>query len=183
MNVAERERAKYEAVWKNDAYRNFSPGEFVLPLFRQMVRPKVKDTLVDIGAGTGRASRLLSNEGWKVTMLDFASNAKEVDLPFIDANIFETWTYSGRWSQGYCCDVLEHMPPEKIDTALANIFGACKRVFFSIHFGEDNFGKTIGHPLHLTIRPFAWWVEKLGEYGNVKNARDLLGMGVFDVTQ
>ena len=54
------------------------------------------------------------------------------------------------------------------------------RAFYSIHFGPDHFGKVIGHPLHLTIRPYRWWHETLEKYGKVKS-RDMLGMGVFDV--
>jgi hypothetical protein len=45
----------------------------------------------------------------------------------------------------------------------------------------DHFGAQIGHPLHLTVQPFEWWVAKLGEFGTVKNARDLIGEGAFDV--
>lgn len=182
MNLAEAERAKYEQIWNVSEYRLFSPGEQMLTLFRQMVRPSVKGSLVDIGCGTGRASQALANYGWQVTMLDFADNAAENRLlPFICTNIWEPWPTNGVWDQGYCCDVLEHLPPEKLDAALINIAKHTRRAFFSIHFGPDNFGKVIGHPLHLTIEPYSWWVNKLQEYWPLRASRDLLGVGVFDV--
>lgn len=180
--LARAEREKYEAVWAVDAYRKFSPGEYVLPLFAQMVRSK-PGTLVDIGAGTGRAGAALAEKGWQVTLLDHAKNAREVDLPFIRACIWDPWLRGDttRWDMGYCCDVMEHMPPEKVDATLKRIAQNCRRCFFSIHFGEDNFGKVVGHPLHLTVEGFSWWRDTLGRFGKVLGARDILGMGVFSV--
>jgi hypothetical protein len=68
-----------------------------------------------------------------------------------------------------------------VDKVLDNIAQHVDRCFFSIHFGPDHFGQVVGHPLHLTVKPFEWWVVKLAQFGTVKQARDLLGMGVFDV--
>jgi SAM-dependent methyltransferase len=177
--LAVAERKKYEKVWAIDAYKNFSPGEYVLPLFRQMVRKR--GSLLDIGCGTGRASERLKAMGWKVSMMDHVQVNKQLRMPFYKQNLWNKWKVTKTWDQGYCCDVMEHIPPEKVDAALQNIFSHCDRVFFSIHFGEDNFGKAVGHPLHLTVKPFTWWVAKLAEYGEVNQARDILGMGVYDV--
>ena len=182
------EREKYQRVWAIPAYRNFSPGEHVLPLFRQMVRGK-PGSLVDIGAGTGRATQKLARLGWDVWAVDLVADANECpELRYLERDITEdvVWLREAHakpkvWDQGYCCDVMEHLPQEKVDDALENIFCNCRRVFFSIHFGPDNFGKAIGHPLHLTVMPFEWWRAKLAAYGKVRQCRDLLGMGVFDV--
>lgn len=148
----------------------------MLPIFRQIV--KKRGTLLDIGCGTGRAGEKLNDGGWQVTLMDFAENAPEVQLPFIRQCLWSRWG-SQRWDYGYCCDVMEHLPPEKVNAALKNIFAHCDNVFFSIHFDEDQFGAVIGHPLHLTVQPFTWWRDKLGEYSTVKDARDLIGMGTF----
>lgn len=191
MSLSAAEKAKYQRCWADERYRVHSPGEQMLPLFRQMVRrtdgwqPSLAPimnhhTLVDIGSGTGRASLALSEMGYDVTMLDFAENAAEVDLPFVKCNLFGRWPDMW-WDQGYCCDVMEHIPPERVERVLENIAGHVGRCFFSIHFGPDHFGAIVGHPLHLTIRPFEWWQASLSEYGKVKQSRDLLGMGVFDV--
>lgn len=180
MRLADAERRKYEKCWSYQQYRLYSPGEHALPIFRQVRRKKGK--LVDLGCGTGRAGNKLSEEGWKVTFLDFADNCLDWEVAkkkpkFIKANLWSKW--NGSYDVGYCCDVMEHLPPEKVDASLKNIFSHCEHVFFNIHFGPDNMGKLIGHPLHLTIEPFEWWLEKLSEYGEVKNARDLIGMGCF----
>ena len=185
VNLATAERRKYEDCWSYSQYRNYSPGVWALPLFRQLVRKR--GTLIDLGCGTGRAGAELAEAGFEVTLMDFADNCldfkvKQKGLPFIRGNLWSPWKGAGRFDYGYCCDVLEHIPPDKVDKVLRRIFAHCDRVFLNIHFGPDNFGKVVGHPLHLTVQPFVWWLAKLGEYGDVRDARDLLGMGAFFVS-
>ncbi len=184
MTTATAERRKYEEVWSLPNYRAYSPGEAVLPLFRQQVRPRSKGRLIDIGCGTGRAGLALASDGWDVTLLDHAKNCRDHEakgLPFVKACVWGRW--AGQWDVGYCCDVMEHIPPEKVNATLKRIFTNCGRVFFSICFEPDHFGGEVGHPLHLTVQPFTWWRDRLGEHGTVRNARDLIGMGVFDVAR
>lgn len=180
MRLIEAERKKYRACWSDDRYRQHSPGEMMLRLFRHMVRRRT-GTLLDLGCGTGRAGVELERMGFAVTLADFVPEARDdaaYRLPFIKRN---AW---GRWSPEvydwiYCCDVLEHMPPEKVGAAMDNIAKHSKQAFLSIHFGKDHFGSVIGHPLHLTVRPYGWWLEELRARAHVVDARDLVGMGVF----
>ena len=172
MNV---EQAKYEKAWAHPRYGDYSPGEAMLPAFRQMVRKR--GTLVDIGCGCSRATKLLEDAGWDVTGVDFV-DARETDVPFMKRDLTK-WRPRKRWDMGYCCDVMEHIPPEDVDVVLANIMRACERCFFSIHFEQDVFGELIGEHLHLTVQPFTWWRDKLSEHGTLAQARDLIGMGVF----
>lgn len=175
--LATHERRKYERIWSDSRYAQYSPGEEMVPLFRQMCRKK--GTLLDIGCGTGRATRKLHEAGYSAVGIDFV-DARDAPTPFVKQNLWTPWKkIRGVRDYGYCCDVMEHIPPEKVDLVLDNIIRHCNRVFFSVHFGPDHFGQVIGHPLHLTIRPFVWWREKLRCYGILTEARDLLGMGVF----
>jgi SAM-dependent methyltransferase len=178
-NLAAAERRKYERAWAMPRYRTYSPGEQVLPIFRSLVRKR--GTLIDLGCGTGRAGQALFESGFDVTLMDFADNCvEERELPFLKQNLWSRWP-DRTWDYGYCCDVMEHIPPEKVEPALEQIFKHCHRVFFSVHFGEDGFGELLGERLHLTIQPFVWWRDLFGEYGTVKDARDLIGMGTFYV--
>lgn len=150
----------------------------MLPFARGFFRKP--GTLVDIGCGTGRAGVELAKKH-DVTLMDFIPDAVDefVTLPFVRQNLWARWPRR-RWDYGYCCDVLEHMPPERVDAVLANIRKHCTRkVFFSIHFEQDQFGAIVGHPLHLTVKPFVWWRDKLREYWTLHDARDLIGMGAF----
>lgn len=152
-----------------------------MPIFRQLARRR--GTLVDVGCGPGRAAQKLSDARWQVWGMDFAENCLDdgVEIPFLRQDITRKWPQD--FDYAYCCDVMEHLPPQKVDRALKRIVAHVERAFFSIHFGPDNFGQTVGHPLHLTIQPFAWWRDKLREYGELRDARDLLGMGTFYLVQ
>jgi 2-polyprenyl-3-methyl-5-hydroxy-6-metoxy-1,4-benzoquinol methylase len=180
-HIAELERRKYERAWAIPEYSNYSPGVSVLPLFRQMVKPRKRGSLIDIGAGTGKASMMLADDGWDVTMLDHVRVTPPCPLPFVEACVFQPWPTDQRWDVGFSCDVLEHIPPDEVDPALDQILRHCRRAFFSINFLPDHFGQHVGSSLHLTVQPFEWWVAKLREHAPIRNARDILGEGVFYV--
>jgi hypothetical protein len=61
---------------------------------------------------------------------------------------------------GYCTDVMEHIPPDKVEKVLDNILQAATHVFFGIALKEDKCGAMIGEQLHLTVQPFDWWLER-----------------------
>lgn len=68
----------------------------------------------------------------------------------------------------FCCDVMEHLPPEKVGLVLDRIFKECRKGgYFQIHHREDRWIGASGkmHDLHLTIRPLGWWTSKLIEHG------------------
>lgn len=186
MNLAAHERKKYEKAWAMPEYHKFSPGVEMLPLFKQMVKRIGHPSLLDIGCGAGAASIELKKLGYRVTAMDHVDvKERPKGIKFIKQNLWTPWKVPAKgvvWDRGYCCDVMEHIPSEKVDAVLKNIMQNCYRTFFSISFMKDHFGEKVGHPLHLTVKPFVWWRDKLGEFGTVKNARDLLGMGVFDVS-
>jgi hypothetical protein len=46
---------------------------------------------------------------------------------------------------------------------------------------DDGYGKFIGKPLHLTVQAFAWWRDRIATLGNLIEARDLCGTGLYVV--
>jgi hypothetical protein len=46
---------------------------------------------------------------------------------------------------------------------LNNILRASRHVFFSISTTDDACGAMIGQKLHLSVHPFAWWLERFNE--------------------
>ena len=179
--TAASEQAKYRKCWADPRYSYYSPGYVFFPLFKRMVR-KHEGTLLDLGCGSGRVARKLYDLGFDVTLSDFVRvplQHKETErLPFVKINIYGQWPKKN-WDWVYCCDVMEHIPPERIDKSLSNIMSHCKQAFFSICFTPDHFGGEIGETLHLTVKPFVWWRDKLREYGKLTEARDLLRNGIF----
>jgi len=175
------EQQKYEAMWSHDQYRGVAPGEQIAPEFLSVARPRNGATIIDFGAGTGRGSRaiaILANlHGLDVTieMLDFATNALDDDvaelckqdgttkLRFTQHDLTKAAPVTAPY--GFCTDVLEHIPPEQVDTVLRNILQAAQHVFFQISCVDDSCGVLIGHPLHLSVHDGAWWKKKLEDLG------------------
>jgi len=107
------------------------------------------------------------------------------NLNFHEVNLWETIgmdSHAFDYDYAYCCDVMEHIPTEYVMLTLQNIMNTCREgAFFYICLVPDGFGKIIGAPLHLTVKPFIWWRDKLAELGEVVDARDLLTNGMYYV--
>lgn len=177
------EQSKYERLWADHArYRQIAPGEQLADHFLSLARPMPHQTTYDFGCGTGRGAARIAKR-CRVVGFDFADNCldtavrgafefvqhdltRPVDLPLADF--------------GYCTDVLEHIPTADVALVLQNIVQAARRVYLCISTVEDQLGALIGEPLHLTVRPLAWWREQLEAIGyQVAHAQDLGHACVF----
>jgi SAM-dependent methyltransferase len=182
------EQEIYTQMWGKEEYRQIAPGEMCVASFLSNATPQKGSEIIDIGCGTGRAGLTLAILGeMKVTLLDFAENCLDANiqglvttgsqrmffkdtnktfplahpLKFVKADITKKLPVSAEY--GFCTDVMEHIKPEDVDAALDNILLACKNVFFQIATVPDNHGKLLGLPLHLTVRPYEWWLERFKE--------------------
>ena len=158
------ERVKYETIWGTKQYREFSPGEGLVDAAIQALGLDRGATVIDFGCGTGRAARALQGKGMSVKGVDFASNCldPEIDIPFVQANL---WALPKMQADaGFCTDVMEHIPTEKVGLVLDKIRSCVPKCFFAISFVPDAFGETIGRPLHLTVRPKEWWLRELQDH-------------------
>jgi SAM-dependent methyltransferase len=179
VTLEDKEAAKYTSLWRHAAYRRRSPGEQHAPWFIENCGIEPGMGVIDFGCGTGRAALLLQRHGCTVLSIDHAANCLDADalIPFCKANLWALPDIpAADW--GYCCDVMEHIPPAKVDDVLAGIAARVKTgAFFSIAFDEDDYGKLVGASLHLTIRPLEWWVETLGRYFSSVRAVGTTGTG------
>lgn len=170
-SLEQREARKYQKMWTHKSYRFCSPGEELADLVRKWLPGKAR--VVDFGCGTGRLAAKMQDWGHRVLGVDFATNCldDEVLIPFCIANLWDLpETVSG--THGVCTDVMEHIPPEKVDAVLTNIRRAVPKAFFNIATTLDAHGQVIGERLHLTVKPESWWVEKLkAHWGSVEVLR------------
>lgn len=165
------EALKYFKLWENHpSYRMTAPGEDLATVFLQHARPKPGASVIDFGCGTGRGALMLALLGhMHVTMLDFAGNCLDPEIRlmltsqkhamrFLHHDLEEKIPLVAEY--GFCTDVMEHIPPAKVEGVLGHILMAAQHCFFSIATGPDNCGGLIGETLHLTQKPYAWWLKK-----------------------
>jgi len=187
-DVLKPERDKYAEIWSHPEYREYSPGKENVARFLSVMEPTLGSTLVDIGCGAGEAGLALAERGMRVSWLDLTDAAlnPQVDRKrFTQAAIWDwRWTrgpHSLGWDYGFCCDVLEHVPTEFTMLSLDRITRACRTSWLQIAHEPDAFGALIGQPLHLTVQPFDWWRDRIALFGELIDARDLQGIGLFVV--
>jgi len=181
--IRDHELDKYAQCWGMEEYLTKSPGEVWSDLFGEIASPEAGQSAIDIGCGAGAGGKALSTKyGLNVTYLDFDNfaNLKPFKAQPLWKPIIKP---QGGFDFGYCCDVMEHIPEEFTMLCASNALQTCDHVFFSISFLPDHFGQFIGEPLHLTVKPFVWWRDRLREIGDVMEARDFIVEGIFYVRQ
>jgi SAM-dependent methyltransferase len=158
------ESDKYARMWAVKGYRRYSPGEVAAPDAFTALDMKPGERLLDLGCGTGRGGMYFFEQGLDVDLVDFCPAAPEVELPFTDACLWgEIPVEPGDWV--YCCDVLEHIPRERVDAVLANIARLMQRGgYLQIHCAPDGFGAVIGEKLHVTVEAPLWWHERVAAH-------------------
>lgn len=162
------EKQKYEKMWSRDEYRERSPGFRLCAKAYDLLKPEAGQSLCDYGAGTGRASAWFKQQGLNVTALDIAANAvTEFDGDVVEACLWQMPAI-GVFDYGYCCDVMEHLPTDRVPAALRGIAERTTRAaFFQIALFECHMGDAIGEHLHLTVKPAQWWHAALKRHFRV----------------
>ena len=178
------ERNKYAEIWSIDQYRKaHSPGLQNVDRFMEIVAPQPGQSLYDVGCGSGSAGLKFAENGLRVTYVDITPAGLEPQVPmdhFIEAPLWGLWAQE-QHNYAFCCDVMEHIPTEYVMLTLDNILQSCELAWFQICHLPDEYGKLIGEPLHLTVRPHNWWLVRLATLSEVIDARDLCGSGLYIV--
>ena len=105
--------------------------------------------------------------------MDFAYNALDPESAeyfgdrFVQHDITKKTALRCDWA--YCTDMMEHLPPESIDDALATILESADNCYFEISTIKDHFGDhpDIQEQLHLSVFEYNWWLKKFSEHGVV----------------
>ncbi len=168
MTIEETERAKYERVWQEDAYRQVCHSKVLWDEHRDCF-PEEFNSVLDIGCGLGLMIAEWSEQGKEVYGVDIAGNCLDVDVASKYAdNVFVCPIRvfirkpTVRFDVGVCADVMEHIPREFVDASLRRIYQRCDHVVFKIDHATNSF---IGEILHLTIEPVEWWIDKMDSIG------------------
>lgn len=168
------EQEKYAFIWQGEKYRKRSPGwDGREQAWRELGCQK-GESLIDYGCGTGRATAWFKRRGLAVTGVDIAPNALETDVPFVNASLWKLPDTLEPHDYGFSCDVLEHLPTERVDQSLAAIAQRTRKAtWLRIATRKDKNGpKLIGRPLHLTVKSAEWWRQKCEEHFRIVDVTD-----------
>lgn len=161
--LEQREREKYTAMWQHESYRVRAPGLDHVEDAIEKLGIRFGDTVLDFGCGTGRATKAMRDKGLRSIGVDLIPDAVEEPIPFIESNLWELPPLTAKW--GFCTDVMEHIPPEKVEDVLEGIAKSVTRgAYFAIDSTHDDMGELIGMTLHLTVEHPAWWVRQLKKH-------------------
>jgi 2-polyprenyl-3-methyl-5-hydroxy-6-metoxy-1,4-benzoquinol methylase len=169
------EKAKYERMWTHEIYRFSSPGLEAAPLFLETFKEDIRpgDSLTDFGCGAGVAALSFLESALRVHLVDIADNCLEDkiatlmllrpdQLSFTQSSLWEIPDSMEKSDWIYCVDVLEHLPSDKVETALAMLASKTKQGgLIQVFHKEEPFGSLIDETLHLTLQPEKWWTERI----------------------
>jgi hypothetical protein len=54
--------------------------------------------------------------------------------------------------------MMEHIPTDRVNYVIRKIMTCTEEAFFQISTVPDVMGALIGQELHLTVKPFEWWL-------------------------
>lgn len=169
--LQDEERLKYEKVWTYDFYRDQADGLGVVDYAYHYLGCRPGDTLIDWGCGKGTPAAKFAAHGMKVTGFDIAHNC-------LDKDVALSLVVGCLWDPdldlklpiadfAFCTDVLEHVPPARLDRALKNISAhTYKAAFIQVCTTADTAGAKMDPPakLHLSVYPAPIWESKLCRY-------------------
>jgi len=176
-NVYLKEKQKYTLLWSSiPEYREESAADFLIPVFLSYFSPQIQSgqRIIDFGCGVGRSAIPLLSKGLLVDLVDFAEPCLDPEIFLLTASRKALFWEACLWDLPpellsadwiVCFDVLEHLPEEKIGTALQGMAQKMRKGgLFSIDLRKDQFGSVIGDNLHLTLKPKEWWQKQVSAH-------------------
>lgn len=162
MNFDKVEADKYRDIWCHMDYSSRSAVPFADTVAGMV---GYGDTIIDIGCGDGATARALTDMGYLTFALDITTEqvrgihpARVYCDPAWNTGLFDNvvdWVVS--------TDVLEHIPPEKVDDTIRELYRIGRKG--QIHQIATFRGHTyLGHDVHLSVHPIEWWRAKFMEY-------------------
>ena len=136
--------------------------------------PSESAKLVDIGCGDGRGTSLIkdAHPEIKVVGVDYSERALQLaktmsgprDIEWLKFNVYEGLNdLTATFDVATCIEMLEHLPPEKLSTALRNIHGLLvSNGFLILTVPSTLAAKPLKHYQHFTIASIGNALEEAG---------------------
>ena len=156
------EQEVYELIYADDAYSYYGKSNHGHKALKSIVALEPL-SLLDVGCGHNAFVQEIKNLGIeKAIGVDFACKSADKIADILD--LLTAW------------DVLEHLLPDQIDSALLEMQRVSNRFAFTIAYDYASTPppkKFSGHNLHQTVKEPEWWKEKIEKYAEVTQQNDL----------
>lgn len=157
--IADREKELYTEIWKSNNYASHTQKKF-FPFF---LENSEFGFVLEIGCGNGELCENLRRNGRVVYGLDITlkgiKNHDNIDL-YRESAAWDIPFYGDAFDYTISTDVLEHIPPEKVDKTICELIRVTsKKSIHAIATRPATFQHK-GIQLHPTVKPLEWWYEK-----------------------
>lgn len=155
MNWYQETRQYYNSTDEKPA-ESFYPGRLRSRNILKIIGAKKFGVFLDIGCGTGRYTKILSNLSEKTIGCDFSLNRlKKVGLPVCMADCENLPFKSGSADFIMCSELLQHVKPEGVVNCVKEIKRTLKRngsIMIISKNGENPFKRKIKNPINWINR-------------------------------
>lgn len=157
------EQAKYAALAaKGGSYGSTNHGKnaanMVASLCVSIIRTGMMPTVADFGCGRNNFCRSLMPWAVDARGIDFAFPEADIRRPMHDTGLPTGWA-----DVVVSFDALEHCLPAEVDEVIAEMRRVAKGPFVMSIGTRPSIARGVnGEDLHPTLRPLAWWLERLG---------------------
>lgn len=164
--IALKEKAKYDYRWKTDYKASQCAEAWAEYIYRAS---RKGERLLDIGCGDGTTVKILRYIGFDCRGADITLAGCKNFPNYHNKCIFyeaPAWNISFARDHAFdftfSTDFLEHLPQEKVEASIQEIFRITKkRTFHCVAIFPDT---RDGVELHLTIKPIEWWQEIFNKF-------------------
>lgn len=156
-------RSEQQAIYaalaaKGGTYGSTNHGRNAYPLVMDLLSQVEPKRVIDFGCGRNDFCRRLRAWGISACGIDFAFPEADYREPMHATSCPAKWA-----TVIVSFDALEHCLPEEVDEVIAEMRRVGKGPFVMSIGTRPSIARGVnGEDLHPTLKPVAWWLEKLG---------------------
>jgi SAM-dependent methyltransferase len=154
----------YEDLYANHGYHEDPNYSHSKPLARWCVNRLDFNSVLDVGCSAGWAINFFAQQGKDAKGIDVSASAiqhcREQGYKAYQKSVTEI---ADNYDLIFSTDTMEHLHPDEVDAAI-EAQHTCARKYIAVKIcprkDRASYKDKVGHPLHQTIRPIPWWINK-----------------------